>query len=102
MDHVVPYSWDNVKERKKKAGSAGRGLKVPCCRDCNTLLGNRLLHTIAERRAYIAEQLTRRAPKIIEWSNTELDELGPGLRGMVEALDTKARHLKARAANARK
>jgi hypothetical protein len=79
-DHVVPYSWNRVNTRKN--GRQPLKGTVPCCRACNSKLGNKLYHTIEERKAYIAETLA--TPSEVSWDEDELEKLGPSLRSMVE------------------
>lgn len=100
LDHVVPYSWNHVKKRKGNAGSQGSGEKVWSCRECNSLLGDKPLFTVEQRRDYIRKALSKRASKTAVWSDEELDELGPSLRSAVEFGQTKSSRAQARINNA--
>lgn len=53
-DHVVSMSW--------RGGSRhyGRGHTVPCCPECNTILGDKAIHSIIERAAYLVEGIANR------------------------------------------
>lgn len=69
-------------------GLAGRYpfFEVPSCLECNSLLGARGLWRFTERRDYIKKRLRRRYADILripDWTDTELAQLDPGLRGFV-------------------
>lgn len=85
-DHVTPWSWNSTYRRRAKAGKLGRGQKVPACGDCNNLLNDVPIFTVEGRRAYVAERLAKEAKKQApDWSDDELEELGPSLRRRVKA-----------------
>jgi hypothetical protein len=65
-----------------------RFLEVSCCNECNSALGRRPLWTLTERKVYIKKWIKKRYKyylKLPEWSDNELDKIGPGLRQHVEA-----------------
>lgn len=92
IDHVVPRaliiaatdSGDAaliaaVSERRRR-------MTVTSCRECNHLAGAVYDQTLALRRARIADKFERRHRRVLEmpdWSDTELMELSPQLRGYV-------------------
>lgn len=60
---------------------------VPACRECNSLLGTQGL-TVLERRSIVKRKLKNRYRpflKCAKWTRDELDDLGPGLRNLVES-----------------
>ena len=92
LDHVIPRAWVSIARRK---GRGDLGYRVPACMECNSLLGSKALHTVEERKEFIFKRLQsryRHTLRVPHWWDTELDELGPRLRQMVEAYQ-KARRI---------
>lgn len=50
-DHVVPYSY---------GGPTKPDNLFPCCRRCNSILGNKLFNSIEEKRIYVKQWLIRK------------------------------------------
>jgi hypothetical protein len=72
---------------------------VPACRECNSVLGSRLFPTVvAKRHAMHAALLTRYAKLLVapNWTQAELDELGPGMRSSVIAMIDAKEHIRER------
>lgn len=95
VDHVPPLSvysaLPNRDEYQPKL--------VSCCSECNSLLGASPLLTLGRRRVYIRKALKHRYRKILsapDWSEEELDELGPNLRSACWAMQQQKLILKAR------
>jgi len=60
-------------------------LLVRCCQWCNTKLGAKVLTTSKERKKFITERLQKQLKALgPEWTDKELDELGPSLRQAIE------------------
>jgi hypothetical protein len=85
FDHVPPVSfagWDKANApMNKKVG-------VPACKECNTLLSNRLLMTVGERASYLARKYGKRYKKVLafeDWDQEELEELGYNLKQSILA-----------------
>jgi len=80
-DHVAPVSFDaNSKET------------VVACRECNTFLSNKHGFHMYERIMHLHDKLIKKYrlhKPFIEWSEDELDELGPGLRKGIAAAQTE-------------
>jgi hypothetical protein len=60
--------------------------ELPCCRECNSILGDRLPWTLNERRAYVKKRLRERYRKFLEipdWTDSELAILRPTLQEFV-------------------
>lgn len=75
-DHVVPASYN----QNKKHFNCDT---VPCCGECNVLLGDRLYFTVPSRAAYLLGTYERRYKKLLsqpDWSDEEIEELGPSMR----------------------
>jgi len=101
IDHVIPRAILRSFGISYSRGCAGdydpetlrtivgeRTLTVPCCRECNTLLGSSFQKTLGERKAYLKMRLKRRYKKLIKmpnWKEEEILELGPTLRQNVRA-----------------
>jgi hypothetical protein len=83
-DHVVPASYNQNVQRHKKHFK--QGTTVPCCGECNVLLGDRLYFSIPSRAAYLLGTYERRYKKLLkqpDWSEEEIEELGPSMRTSV-------------------
>jgi len=67
---------------------------VPCCRECNCLLGVSVQNTLEERKAFLKERLRRRYTRFLsipDWSEEELFEMSGRLRRyVVSGLKKKA------------
>ena len=82
VDHIPPQS---ARERIKELGMSDRfpDVEVPCCGECNSLLGARALWTVGRRKRFIKTALSRRYRRFLRlpaWSNAELSRLGPSLQ----------------------
>lgn len=63
-----------------------RFIKVPCCSECNNLLGSSLTYGLIGREALLKSMLRKKYKKSIthaQWSEEELDGLGKNLRSKV-------------------
>lgn len=62
---------------------------VPCCRECNSLAGDRIVcESVAEKREEIQFLLRLRYRRLLalpDWGSEELAELGPAMRRSVRA-----------------
>ena len=90
MDHVVPVS---VSEVSRKTAKWTEEHVVPCCRECNTLLGNSYILTVWERASFIEKKLENRYKKILacpEWDEEDLKEMAYKFRKRIKNdLDAK-------------
>lgn len=90
VDHIIPIAYNYTKRRRHSAGNSGE--RVPCCRECNNLLGAKALFSIRERAQEVAECLDRRYSKELNapaWSEDELIDLGATLRRQITARQFK-------------
>ena len=81
-DHVIPVSYSSVSRSYNKRDT------VPCCLECNVLLGNRWLLTVEDRASYLADRLARRHKgelSLATFTTTELSGFGPRLQSMLMA-----------------
>jgi len=93
-DHVIPFSYTSVHPANKRDHRSNKEEDtVPCCMECNQMLGNRLLTTVATRAAYLIGATERRYSKLLEmpdWTEDELEDLGYALRTNIEtSIDSK-------------
>lgn len=90
LDHLIPVSFQ-TNERNLSGSARHRaalGPTVPCCSDCNNMLGNKMVHTIHGRANVCARGMRRRFKKVLlspRWDAEDLAELGPNLRSSVVA-----------------
>lgn len=81
-DHVIPVSMSS------ETRSYNEKDVVPCCRECNSLLGNKALLTVEDRAMYLAERLTRRYASTLRafgYGEDEINTFGPTLKSMISA-----------------
>src|SRR5262245_41797174 len=106
VDHVVPQSLLEVQRLAMGAIDwrqmiQARFLTVPCCHECNSVLGNRVYPTLADRKAAIKKRLRRKYARLLSsprWVDSELDDLGPGMRGYVSRHRVKREEIEQRLA----
>ena len=87
FDHVVPSSVLQMYSDIGVKPDPRRILLVPCCRECNSILGATVQETLHERKQYLKDRLKQKHKKLLEspdWAEDELSSLGPTLRGAVE------------------
>jgi hypothetical protein len=83
LDHVVPFCVISAVHRSATSNPNSFGQVVPCCKECNTLLGTKLYTTVGKRAAYLAKTLRKRYARHLRaasWTEDELAELGASLR----------------------
>lgn len=87
IDHCPPLSKVDAYRALRLANEMY--LRVPCCRECNSLLGDSLQDDILQRERDCKARLARkyyRVLKLAEWTPEELAEMGPGLRKMIAGM----------------
>lgn len=89
-DHVVPVSYraENRSLIKKRDNA------VPCCRECNTLLGNCFNHSVSTRAEYLIKKLKKKYKSIIrmpKWGEDELEDISGDFSRQIRAsMDMKS------------
>ena len=81
-DHIIPVSWTSPWR------TYSRGDVVLACQDCNNLLQDKILLTVPERAAFLAQRLSKKHADVLRtpnWEDWELDELDYALRRKVES-----------------
>lgn len=87
-DHVPPLSVVHALGLEHFSAVGVKLWLVPACRECNSLLSSCGAQTVTERRLVARAKLRKKYAhylRIGEWLPHELDELGPGLRQMIES-----------------
>lgn len=101
-DHVPPLS---VVEKLIDVDIDRSDLrKVPACHECNSILGARHINTIAERRKYILQKLSRKYAKHLrmpQWDDEELSEVSERLAEDIQRNSHFAWYIKQRTSWAR-
>lgn len=88
-DHVVSMAW--------RGGSRhyGKGHTVPSCPECNSILGDKAIHSIMERAEYLVTGIAKRNKASLNaqfFTEEELQELDPLLRReVIFGMQDKAR-----------
>lgn len=93
LDHVIPLSVASS-EARKNGSLTNRKTCVPCCTECNSVLGNKAFYTVGARAGYLAKRYPSRYKKLLRfppWSSEELQDVGYTLRHIIDQ-DTKAKH----------
>lgn len=104
LDHTIPQSVVNAAADaglSLAALSRVRYLVVPACRECNSLLGDRVFPTLSERRTAVKRMLRRRYYADLgmpSWDEAEIAELGPNMQHEVRVGLEKQRIIRARLA----
>lgn len=97
MDHVPALS--TVSMIRATEIETGRMIKVPACRECNSLLGTTTAHSIVERRAIVREKLTARYRKYLnmpKWDEDDFEDVSPEMAKFIRASSVIAEQVKAR------
>ena len=93
IDHVPPKSIRNRLVELDLANPQ-HFREVRSCRECNSIIGARPPWTVSARRRELHKILKRRYAKYLEmpnWTEEEIEELGPGMQESVrEGLVVKA------------
>ena len=86
-DHIIPVSfyWSGKRKRHNRYFIKGYGKDnlIDCCRECNSIAGNKVFTYVDDKREYIQERLKTKYRKVINmpfWSDEEIKELGYNLR----------------------
>jgi 5-methylcytosine-specific restriction endonuclease McrA len=88
VDHVIPRNHRRAALAVGARWNARVADTVPACCECNQLASALVFRGVVEKRSYIHQRLRARyswALKTANWSEEELDELGPTLRSSVDA-----------------
>jgi hypothetical protein len=86
LDHVIPHTY--VAKNSKQPRTYSKAEVVPCCRECNNLLGPDLYFTIAERADYLYTTYKKRYKKLLsipQWDKDDIGELNNKLKKYVKA-----------------
>ena len=89
FDHVIPWSYSRNKNESK---NYKRSEVVPCCRQCNSVLRNHAMHTIADRAGYLYYRYNQKWRKILQnphWEKSELNKLEGNLKQYVRLKKTE-------------
>jgi hypothetical protein len=84
-DHVIPVSYDRV---SRHLATWDKSEVVPACSECNSLLSNRWLPSVAERAGFIATRLPSRYRLELafpNWSEDDLEGLSKRFRKQITA-----------------
>ena len=81
-DHLVPVAFSHPTGRKGKASVSYKDT-VPCCVECNSLLGSTLLWGVQARAGYLLGVYQKRYKKLLsqpDWTKEDLEDIGPSLK----------------------
>jgi hypothetical protein len=86
LDHVPPIGLAAKIDLDAFRKNGGKLVLVPSCNVCNEMLGARELGTIPERVCFLIEKYSKEiGASASRWSDSEIDELGRGLRQKIIA-----------------
>jgi uncharacterized protein Usg len=84
LDHVPPLSSMEILNKEKRKKDKIPATLVPCCKECNSSLGDRQLWTVFDRLLYLETYYDAFFKKQkAMWTEEEIAELGPSLRESV-------------------
>lgn len=91
----MPVAYTHhVGRRRSKTKSVSYKDTVPCCRECNVLLSDRLYFTIPSRAMFLLALYQDRYKKLLkqpDWSDEELEEVGDSMRlTIIQSMRDKA------------
>ncbi|GAG16814.1 unnamed protein product [marine sediment metagenome] len=90
VDHTIPrIILESLREFKDtlQQMTRGRKLTVPCCGECNSMLGASYQRTLEERKQELKYRLRRKYKKLLAmpyWTDEQIDEFGFHLRDYIE------------------
>jgi hypothetical protein len=85
LDHVPPLAWIETFGTEALRKSKIPLATVPCCRECNSLLGDRKLLTVMDRLEYLEKRYNKLFDKLVRWSDDELEEMGQSFQQSIRA-----------------
>jgi hypothetical protein len=81
-DHYIPVYWSG-RPRTYESWEV-----VPCCIECNSILGGQPIFGLQERAKHLIFKYTKRLRplnRIPEWSEAELEEMGYNMRTQIKS-----------------
>jgi hypothetical protein len=96
-DHVPPIT--RVSDYESLGLAIELYIKVPCCLECNNLLGAELQDSFFQRAEVLKDKLARKYRRHlnnVDWDDEELEELGPTLKSKVLEGKVKSQRVLAR------
>ncbi len=93
-DHVFPHCADAAGYKRQW----NRGV-LPCCHDCNSRLSSSIFETLTDRLAHLAGLVRRKYKKLLsgpEWTDEDIEEMGPGLRSAMRTARLQRKLVEAR------
>lgn len=79
LDHVIPKTFEDT-------CSFARTKVVPCCHECNSLLGDAFVHCVGGRADYVRALITERHNKVLsmpDWDTDELEDMSDRMRASI-------------------
>jgi len=89
IDHTPPLSWVDANGSDYFIKNQIPFYKVPSCKDCNVILGDKPFFTIRQRKGYVAATLRERFAKELQnpmWDSEEMYALGDTLRSYIDVM----------------
>lgn len=81
IDHTIPYSWfKNTGSKKRKSEAVG--FMTYSCRECNSLLSDKVFYTFQDRLLYLNRRLRERHKKelTVLWDEEDLKTVSDRLK----------------------
>ena len=80
IDHIVPVSYYYSWKRKSLhlTSTYWKNNLIDCCRECNSIAGNKVFDDIEEKKLYIQDRIRNKYKKLINmpnWTDDEINEL---------------------------
>lgn len=82
-DHAPAISQVDNLDVKEFLENGGAFMLYPVCEQCNILLRNSIEHTLLGRLGILDKKYMSKLRGQVDWSQEDLDELGPSLKALV-------------------
>lgn len=92
IDHVVPRSAKSGQTNEKR-------YVVPCCHECNCVLGAKPYYTVSSRAGYLASVYRKRYKDVLKlkhWDQAEIDQLSGRMQVLIEIGQANKKDIAAR------
>jgi hypothetical protein len=90
LDHSPPLAWLEPYGIKAFKESEIPLALIPCCSECNGLLGDRKLFTAEDRLTFLLSKYKKLQSKLVNWTLEEISEMGDSFKNTLKV--THHRH----------
>ena len=84
IDHSPPLSWIEPYGLKAFKEAEIPLATIPCCSECNTLLGDKKLFTAEDRLIYLLSKYSKLRSKLVNWTLEEISDMGESFKNTLK------------------